>query len=65
MSFADVPPWLYAALLLVLLVLAVLIAGLVGLRIVVRDTSEEATPANIRALAEFFETLLNSIFRRK
>lgn len=63
MSFDSVTPWAFAALALFLLVLVVITAGIIGLRIVVRDTTEAARPDVIRALAEFFRALLDSVFR--
>jgi succinate dehydrogenase hydrophobic anchor subunit len=63
MSSESVAPWAFAALALILLVTIVVTAGVIGLRIVVRDTSEEARPRIIRATGDYFRALLESPFR--
>lgn len=51
-----VAPW--AAVVLVLLALLVVVAGgIVGLHLALRGTSEEARPGIIRALGQFFRDL--------
>ncbi|MDX2575949.1 hypothetical protein PV332_10705 [Streptomyces scabiei] len=63
MSFDSLAPWAFAALLLLAIVTVVVIGGVIGLRIAVRGTSEDARPRIIRALAYFFRALLESPFR--
>jgi hypothetical protein len=53
---AAVAPW--AVVVLVVLIVVVRIAGgVLGLRIALRGTSEDARPRIIRALADFFRSL--------
>ncbi|MEU3729942.1 hypothetical protein AB0E81_11115 [Streptomyces sp. NPDC033538] len=61
MSFADAFPWAVAA--VVFCVALVLVAGLVGLRMAIRDTSEEARPTIIRELGDYFRALTDAVFR--
>jgi hypothetical protein len=61
MSFAEALPW--ALLALVLCVVAVVAGGLVGLRIALRGTSEDARPRIIRALGDYFRALVDAVFR--
>ncbi|HLL34160.1 MAG TPA: hypothetical protein VK545_09765 [Streptomyces sp.] len=55
-EIAAVAPW--ALVVLVVLVVVIRIAGgVLGLRIALRGTSEDARPRIIRALADFFKSL--------
>lgn len=62
MSFAEALPWALSA--LVLCVIVVVVGGLVGLRIALRDTSEDSRPRIIRALGDYFRALVDAALRR-
>ncbi|AKZ59216.1 exported protein of unknown function [Streptomyces ambofaciens ATCC 23877] len=61
MSFAEALPWVLLA--LVLCVLVVVAGGIIGLRIALRGTSEDARPHIIRALGDYFRSLVDAVFR--
>lgn len=62
MSFAEALPW--ALLALVLCVVIIVAGGLVGLRIALRGTSEDARPRIIRALGVYFRDLVGAVLRQ-
>ncbi|KUN16469.1 hypothetical protein AQJ23_45165 [Streptomyces antibioticus] len=63
MSFDTVPPWLLAALALLALVFVVMAGAVIALAIGLRGTSGPAKPEVIRALGDFFRSILDAIFR--
>ncbi|MFG3014365.1 hypothetical protein ACGFZB_28885 [Streptomyces cinerochromogenes] len=63
MSFTDVTPWALVALVFLLALVVVVAGAVVALIAVAGRAPHKSKPDIIRALAEFWKALLESLFR--